>query len=129
MVIDTSAVMAILSGEPEQHAFNATIEEAATRLLSAATLVELSIVVESRAGAAGVRELDDFIAKAEIEVVTVDLHHALEARRAFARFGKGRDRAGLNFGDCFAYALASVRHEPLLFKGSDFGATDLIPAV
>lgn len=129
MVIDTSAVMAILMNEPERRGFNEAIEAAATRFLSAASLVEVSIVTESRAGAAGLREFDDFLDTAGVEIIAVDLAQAMEARRAFRLYGKGNHPAGLNFGDCFSYALAKLRGESLLFKGEDFSKTDVMAAV
>jgi ribonuclease VapC len=128
MVIDTSAVLAILQDEPERRAFNTLVAAAETRLLSAASLVELSIVVEARFGSDGQGDLDLFLSTAEIEIVAVDRAQAELARRAFSRYGKGRHRAGLNFGDCFSYALAKGAGVPLLFKGNDFGHTDLHPA-
>jgi ribonuclease VapC len=129
MVIDTSAFLAILTGEREQRRFIEAIESAESRLVSAATFVETSIVIESRHGAEGLHVLDLFLAKAAAEVVAVDADQAHAARRAFSRFGKGRHRAGLNYGDCFSYALASVRSEPLLFKGDDFPHTDVVAAL
>jgi ribonuclease VapC len=126
MVIDTSALLAILQDEPERRAFNEALESADSRRLSAASFVEVSIVIEARHGAAGQRDLDLFLERAAIEVVPVDVEQAREARRAFSRFGKGRHAAALNFGDCFAYALASVLGEPLLFKGTDFAKTDVL---
>lgn len=125
MVIDTSALLAILQDEPERRAFNEAIEAADTRAMSMANFVETSIVVESRYGAEGIRDLDLFIERAAIELVDVTLPQGHAARRAFARYGKGRHPAGLNFGDCFAYALATERSEPLLFKGGDFDQTDV----
>jgi ribonuclease VapC len=125
MVIDTSALVAILTGEAEHGAFIAAIEAAESRLVSAATFVETSIVIESRFGAEGLRDLDLFLATAAVEIVPVDGDQAHTARRGFSRFGKGRHRASLNFGDCFAYALATIRREPLLFKGDDFNHTDV----
>lgn len=125
MVIDTSALLAILQDEPERRAFNEAIEAADTRAMSMANFVETSIVLESRYGAEGVRDLDLFIERAAIELVDVTLPQGHGARRAFARYGKGRHPAGLNFGDCFAYALATERSEPLLFKGDDFDKTDV----
>jgi len=125
MVLDTSALLAILQDEPERRAFNEAIEAADTRLMSVATLVEVSIVLEARHGAEAVNDLDLFIERAGIDLVPVDLEQARVARRAFSRFGKGRHRAGLNYGDCFSYALASVLGEPLLYKGDDFVHTDL----
>jgi ribonuclease VapC len=127
MVIDTSALLAILLDEPERRAFNEVIEAAESRGMSVATLVELSIVIESRFGAEGLRDLDLFVQHAGIELVPVDLEQAQLARRGFSRFGRGRHPAGLNYGDCFAYALAVVRGEPLLFKGDDFAHTDVVP--
>jgi len=125
MVIDTSVLLAILQDEPERRAFNEAIEAADTRAMSMANFVETSIVVESRYGAEGIRDLDLFIERAAIELADVTLSQGHAARRAFARYGKGRHPAGLNFGDCFAYALATERSEPLLFKGVDFEKTDV----
>lgn len=129
MVIDTSALLAILFNEPERRLFNEAIEAAESRAVSAATFVEVSIVIESRFGAEGLRDLDLFIERAGIELVPVDSEQAYVARRAFSQFGKGRHRAGLNYGDCFAYALAMVLGEPLLFKGEDFPLTNITPFV
>jgi ribonuclease VapC len=125
MVLDTSALLAILFDEPERRAFTQAIEAAARRLLSVANFVEASLILESRYGAEGVRALDRLLATAGVELVPVDLAQAQGAREAFRAFGKGRHRAGLNFGDCFAYALAKSVGEPLLFKGHDFERTDL----
>lgn len=125
MVVDTSALLAILLNEPERRAFNEAIEAAESRVMSAATFVETSIVIESRYGAEGVRDLDLFIAKAEIQLVAADLEQAHAARRAFSQFGKKRHPAGLNYGDCFSYALAKALGEPLLYKGDDFSKTDI----
>src|SRR5437879_3445275 len=125
MVIDTSASVAILEDEPERRAFNEAIEAAASRLMSAANFVEASIAIESRYGAEGLRDLDLFVDRSGIEVVAVDAEQARMARLGFSRFGKGRHLAALNFGDCFAYALARVLGEPLLFKGTDFSRTDV----
>ncbi len=128
MLLDTSSLLAILQDEPERRAFNEAIEGAASRVLSVVSFVEVSIVMESRHGAEGVRELDRFIEHAGIEIVGVDPEQGRLARDAFSRFGKGRHPAALNLGDCFAYALAHLRAEPLLFKGNDFSRTDL-PAI
>lgn len=125
MVIDTSALLAILQDEPERRAFNEAIEAADGRMVSVATFVEVSIALEARHGAEGVRDLDLFIERAGIELVDVTAEQGRLARRAFARYGKGRHDAGLNYGDCFAYALAVARSEPLLFKGDDFARTDV----
>ena len=125
MVIDTSALLAILQDEPERRAFNQAIEAAETRSLSAASFVEVSTVIESRYGPEGIRDLDLFLSKAEIDLVAVDSDQALLARQAFRHYGKGRHPAALNLGDCFSYALAKSLGEPLLFKGQDFASTDL----
>lgn len=125
MVLDTSAILALLLDEPEAEAFRAAVEEDTTRLVSAATLLEISLVIEARKGEPGGRELDALIHKAEFVVAAVDAEQVSEARRAYRRFGKGRHPAGLNFGDVFAYALARTSGEPLLFKGDDFAKTDI----
>lgn len=129
MVIDISALLAILQDEPERRAFNEAIEAADSRFMSTATFVEVSIVIESRYGAEGLGDLDLFVDQAGIELVALDVDQAKVARRAFSRFGKGRHPAGLNYGDCFAYALAMVLGEPLLFKGEDFPQTDVKPLI
>jgi len=129
MVIDTSALLAILLDEAERRPFNEAIEAAASRLLSVASFVEVSIVIEERLGAEGLRDLDLFLERAAIEIVEVDGEQGRAARRAFARFGKGRHPAGLNYGDCFSYALAATRGEPLLCKGGGFDRTDVTSAV
>jgi len=125
MVIDTSALIAILQNEPEQREFIDAIEAADARLMSVATFVEVSIVIDARYGAEGLRDLDHFITRAGIELVAVDSEQGEVARHAFSRFGKGRHRAGLNYGDCFSYALATQTRERLLFKGDDFTHTDV----
>src|SRR5262245_22854105 len=119
MVLDTSALLAILQDEPERRAFNESIEAADTRCVSTATWVEASIIIESRFGAEGLRDLDLLLSKASIELIAVDVEQAHVARLAFSRYGKGRHPAGLNYGDCFSYALAITRAEPLLYKGGD----------
>jgi len=126
MVLDTSALLAVLLNEPDAEAFRRAIEADPSRLLSAATLVETAIVIEARVGEAGGRELDLLIHKAAIEVVAVDAEQADLARHAYRRFGKGRHVAGLNYGDCFAYALSQSAGEALLFKGDDFSKTDVM---
>jgi ribonuclease VapC len=125
MVLDTSALLALLLEEPEAEEFRAAVEEDTTRLISAATLLETALVIEARKGEPGGRELDALVHKAEIVVVAVDAEHVSEARRAYRRFGKGHHAAGLNFGDLFAYALARTSGERLLFKGDDFAKTDI----
>lgn len=125
MVVDTSALVALLGMEAEAARLAAAIESDATRLISAASLVEAALVIESRYGPDGGRELDLLIAKAELAVEPVTAQQAEIAREAWRRFGKGRHAASLNFGDCFSYALAKATGEPLLFKGTDFPQTDL----
>ena len=125
MVIDSSALVAILFDEPERRTLVDKIAADPVRLLSAVSLVELSVVVESRAGDAGGRDLDLFLHRAGVEIVAFTPEQAAIARAAFRRFGRGRHRAALNFGDCCAYALAIHAGEPLLFKGDDFAATDV----
>jgi ribonuclease VapC len=125
MVIDTSALMAVLLQEHDADRVAQAIDAGLPRLLSAVNLLEASIVIESRKGEAGGRELDLLLYRAGIEVVAVDQNQAETARAAWRRFGKGRHPAGLNYGDCFAYALARSRRLPLLFRGDDFSQTDV----
>lgn len=125
MVIDSSAMLAILLGEPERSHFVDLITEASDRLLSVANALETAIVSESRLKGPGGHELDILIQKAGIEIVSVDSEQFSVARQAWRRFGKGRHPAALNFGDCFAYALSRVSGEPLLAKGTDFKKTDI----
>ncbi len=120
MVIDTSALMAILNREPEGPAFRDAIKLAPNRLISAATRVEAAIVAVGRKGGAGLEELTALIRVLKLNVVPFTDEHASMAIQAFQRFGKGRHPAGLNYGDCFSYALATATGEPLLFKGDDF---------
>jgi ribonuclease VapC len=125
MVIDTSAIIAVLLNEADAAHIAQAIESSSQRLLSAANLLEASIVIESRKGEAGGRELDLLLYRAAIEIVAVDQDQAETARIAWRHFGKGRHSAGLNYGDCFAYALARTRQLPLLFQGDDFSRTDI----
>jgi ribonuclease VapC len=125
MVIDTSAVLAILQREPERRTYLEAIEAADTLRMSVASYVEGSIVIESRYGTEGLRDFDRFVSRASIELVPVDEKQGQLARSAFSRFGKGRHRAGLNYGDCFSYAAAISLGEPLLCKGDDFIHTDV----
>lgn len=125
MVIDSSAIIAILLNEENAARFAQAIEASPQRLLSAANLLEASIVIESRKGEIGGRELDLLLYRATIEIVAVDHDQAEIARTAWRRFGKGRHPAALNYGDCFAYALAKSRGLPLLFDGNDFAQTDI----
>jgi len=125
MVIDTSAILAILQREPERRSFIEAIESADSARISVASWVEASIVIESRYGAEGLGDLDRFISRARIELIPVDQEQGQLARSAFSRFGKGRHRAALNYGDCFSYAAAMSVAEPLLCKGDDFIHTDV----
>jgi len=125
MVIDTSALLAILQDEPVAPAVEAAIEDDPVRLMAAPSALEAAIVIESRFGEAGGRELDLLLHKAAIEIVAFDGDQMELARQAYRRFGKGRHEAALNFGDCFAFALARRSGEPLLFIGDDFRKTDV----
>jgi ribonuclease VapC len=129
MVVDSSAVLSILLAEPDARTFATAIRQASVRLMSAATLVEASIVLDASHGPQGASQLDLFIKRAQIEIVPLDEHQAEVARSAWRRFGKGNHPARLNYGDLFAYALAKVTDRPLLFKGNDFGLTDIEPAL
>lgn len=125
MVIDASAIVAIAFNEPEAKSFRERVADDPVRLISAATVFEASMVIETRLGEAGGGNLDLWLHKADVEIVPVTAEHADQARRAWRRYGKGRHPAGLNFGDCFSYALAALSGEPLLFKGNDFSQTDI----
>lgn len=127
MVIDTSALVAMLNDEPEAERFEADVEADPIRLMSSASYLEASIVIESRFGESGGRELDLWLHRAAVELVAVDAAQADVARVAYRTYGKGRHRAALNYGDCFSYALAKVSGQPLLFRGDDFGYTDVSP--
>jgi len=125
MVIDTSALVAMLNDEPEAQRFEAAVEADHVRLISAAAYLETAIVIETRFGEPGGRELDLWLHRAAVDLVAVDADQADAARLAYRMYGKGRHRGGLNYGDCFAYALAKVSGQPLLFKGDDFARTDI----
>jgi ribonuclease VapC len=126
MVVDSSALVAILFDEPERDGFLRTIANANDPLVSAASLLESSIVLHAELGDDGFTDLDELVRTAGIRCVAVDEAQALAAREAWVRYGKGRRAsAGLNFGDCFSYALAKTQDRPLLFKGNDFGQTDV----
>ena len=125
MVLDSSALLAVLLQEDQATQVARAIERESPRLLSAANLLETAIVIESRKGEAGGRELDLLLYRTGIEVVAVDQDQAENARLAWRRFGKGRHPASLNYGDCFAYALAKSRRAALLFVGKDFAQTDV----
>ncbi len=125
MVIDTSALIGILTREPTAGRLVAAVEADATRLVSAATVVEAALVLLGRFGEAGEPQLDRLLRGIGAEVVPVGEEQAYLARDAALRFGRGRHPAGLNFGDCFSYALSVARDEPLLFVGDDFSQTDV----
>ena len=125
MVIDTSALVAIFLNESERQLFLKAILQAETKLISAANSLETGIVLEARRGEAAGREFDLFLVRAKIDVVPVDAEQVEIARSAWRKYGKGRHAAGLNFGDCFAYALAKSSGEKLLAKGEDFRFTDV----
>lgn len=129
MIIDTSAVVAIIQAEPEKADLLTAIRSNPARRMSAATYVELAAVIERTRDPAASRLLDDFLERMRVEVRPVTPEQARIARRAYWDYGKGSGhKAALNFGDCFSYALARDLHEPLLFKGEDFPHTDITPA-
>lgn len=128
MIIDTSALAAILLEEPEAGWFVRMIHGAEVVRMSVANYVELSMVLESLLGPEGMRQAEAFVRRSEIIIEPVSVAQGSLARQAFLDFGKGRHKAGLNYGDCFAYALAKAMGEPLLFKGNDFSQTDVLVA-
>ena len=125
MIIDTSAVLAILFAEDGAKRYADAMASAEVCLISAANYLEAGIVVDNQIGAAAGRQLDSLISRAEIQVEAVTREHADIARQAYLDFGKGNHPARLNFGDCFAYALSKTTGQPLLFKGADFAKTDV----
>ncbi len=127
MVIDTSAVLAILFGEPEAESFARALSDDPRRLMSAFNVLETGIVVETKKGESGGRELDLLLHRARIEIVSKNEDQVELARSAWRNYGKGNHPAGFNIGDCCAYALAKYTGEPLLFKGEDFSQTDIQP--
>ena len=127
MIVDTSAILAILLSEKEADEFTQCLLKDDHCLISAVSFVEASVIAESKGGDGSVRQLDALLKKIGIVVELVTEEHAFAARQAYSDFGKGRHPAGLNLGDCFSYALAKVSGEPLLFKGDDFRKTDIIP--
>jgi ribonuclease VapC len=125
MVIDTSAIVAIALNEADAVEFEERIADDPVRLISTATVLEATIVLETRLGDVGGREFDLWLLKVGAEIVPVDAEQMDATRRAWRRYGKGRHPAALNYGDCLSYALALTRGEPLLFKGEDFARTDI----
>lgn len=125
IAVDTSALFAILAGEPERTAYVEAIATADRCVISAATLVEIGIVISVRYGPAGQHYLSTFLTRAGVETLPVEAEQAATAITAYRRFGKGIHPAGLNYGDCFSYSLAKTLDIPLLFKGGDFSQTDI----
>jgi ribonuclease VapC len=129
VVIDTSALIAILFGEPEALLFSRAIADESRNLISAFSVLETGIVVEARKGESGGREFDLLLHRAQIKIVAMNADQVELARAAWRKYGKGNHPAGLNIGDCCAYALAKHSAEPLLFKGNDFSRTDIRAAM
>ena len=129
MILDTSAIVAILFREPEAALFAGLIHSADRCLISSGSYLELSIVMERQTEPGAERQRDIFFRRAGIIVAPFTVEQADIARQAFHDYGKGRHPAGLNYGDCFSYALAKFTGEPLLFKGEDFRKTDLLFAI
>lgn len=129
MILDTSAVLAVVFGEPGFEQFVEAIAAAAVCRISTASFVEVSVIAESRMGDPGLRQCDAFFRDSQILLEPVTEPQALLARQCYSDYGKGRHPAGLNFGDCFSYGLAKALGEPLLFKGHDFRRTDITPAL
>lgn len=129
MIIDTSALLAVVLTEHDELRFLAAIVSSRKRAMSVANWLEATIVVESRGDPVASSSLDQFIRDAQIGLIDVTVEQTELARNAWRKFGRGKHRASLNFGDCFAYSLAKMRNEPLLFKGDDFAQTDVEPAL
>jgi ribonuclease VapC len=128
MVVDSSALVAIILQESERAIFEDLILREPTVVMSIASLLEVTITLLGRRREADAARLEETLSILTISAQAVDLQQGILARQAFTRFGRGRHQAALNFGDCFAYALAKARDEPLLFKGDDFSKTDIVPA-
>lgn len=129
MIVDSSAIIAILFKEPDGQRYLEVLAGARRPVTSAVSFVETAMVTEGRGGALAGSELDTLLAELDVETIPVDARQADIARDAWRRYGKGRHPAGLNLGDCFSYALAKARNEPLLFKGDDFARTDVKAAI
>ena len=129
IVVDTSALIAILDKEPDANLYAEAIAEADPPLISTATLVELNIVMLNRHGIKAAHIVDRLIQEGGFQVESFTIQHAELARDAYARYGKGQQPAGPNYGDCFSYALAKAIGVPLLFKGQDFSKTDIVPVL
>ena len=129
MVVDTSAVIAILFNEPETESFVRALADDSKKMISAFNALESAIVIEAKKGEAGGRELDLLIHRARIEIISLNGDQVELALTAWRKYGKGNHPAGLNIGDCCAYALAKYSGEPLLFKGKDFSQTNIQPVI
>ena len=130
MIIDTSAVIAILRSESDAPVYTEAIEQAEICRISAASFLEAALVIDSGRDPIASRRFDQFVSEAEVSIEPVTAEHARIAREAFRDFGRGSGHpARLNFGDCFSYALAKAMNEPLLFKGNDFTRTDVPSAL
>lgn len=129
MIVDSSALVAIMNNEPEAFAFNRTIHRSNGAAIAAPTYLETSMVLSGRRGPDATEALDVYIAKSGLAILPFTPSHAKLATQAFLRFGKGRHPAGLNFGDCIAYAVSKLEAMPLLYKGEDFALTDVEIAV
>ena len=129
MILDTSPLVAILAGEPDSERYIQAISRALDCRISAGNFLEISIVIEAQFGAEVLTQCDALFRRIGVVIEPVTVEQALIARQAFHDFGKGRHAAALNFGDCFAYALAKATGEPLLFKGDDFRKTDVVSAL
>jgi ribonuclease VapC len=125
VILDSSAIVAVLRAEPEAPDFAKAIQVAQSRRISAVSYVEAAVAIDKSKNAVASRRFDEFFRASGIAVEAVTPRQAEIARYAYRDFGKGRHKAGLNFGDCFAYALAKEMDEPLLFKGNDFRHTDV----
>jgi ribonuclease VapC len=129
VILDTSALVAILANEPDSGIYVQAISRAPQCRISAGNFLELSIVMEGQFGAEALRQSDALLRRIGVSIEPVTVEQVQAARQAFHDFGKGRHPAGLNFGDCFAYALAKTMGQPLLFKGDDFKKTDVLSAL
>jgi ribonuclease VapC len=129
MIVDSSAVVAILRNEPDRDVILRALVSAPYRAMAAPTLLETSMVIASAESEAVLEDLDQLMVDASLTVIPFTPEHAALARQAFLIYGKGRHKAGLNFGDCISYATARLASEPLLFKGDDFRLTDIEPAI
>lgn len=127
MIVDTSALIAIFLNEADAEILSSTLAASSTRIISAVSVLEASIVMLSKKGEAGLALLDELLTAAQFDIATFDDAQQRIVREAYRRYGRGRHPAGLNFGDCCAYALARTRNDTLLFKGNDFAQTDITP--